>query len=318
MVAENTLLKFTKASQQGNDRSEIGLFTVDDNLGSIDGIKPGESGYLAAAIARSQSIFSSLGNSNFDKEWDSNSQRFLNVTPGDLFGFLKVDNGTIDSVKKDLLAGKQPTNISISIPSASGTNPFTLAANSTGYNISFNNLVLNVQPIDNLPPSKGAGLQGKSEGQLIDLRDVNQSLVDLRIVGDASYNNFIAFYEVEDAQGTLLNGLKPGDPGYAKAAIEGAVFRSRFKSEEDNNVSVSNTKILAPVVVANGTFDDFLSKNSQNKADGSIHAYFNFIGANTDKVDHFRLLGDNKFGVEDIYGGGDRDYNDLIVQLKIT
>ena len=37
----------------------------------------------------------------------------------------------------------------------------------------------------------------------------------------------------------------------------------------------------------------------------------------TDKVDHFRLLGDNKFGVEDLYGGGDRDYNDIVFQLTV-
>jgi Domain of unknown function (DUF4114) len=28
-------------------------------------------------------------------------------------------------------------------------------------------------------------------------------------------------------------------------------------------------------------------------------------------------LGTNKFGVEDIYGGGDRDYNDIIFQANI-
>ncbi len=315
--SENTLLKFTKASQQGNDRSEIDVFTVDDDLGSIDGIKPGENGYLVAAIARAQSIFSSLGNSDFDKQWDGNSQRFLNITPGDKLGFLKIDNDTIDSVKNDLLAGKQPTNISLSIPTANGTAPLALAATTNGYNISFNNLVLNVQPIDNLDPSIGSGLQRKSEGQVIDFRSTIQATVDLRIVGDANYNNFVAFYEVEDEQGTLANGLKPKDAGYAKAAIESALFKSRFKSQEEKNLSVSGVKILAPIVVANGTFDDFLKQNPQNKANSNIHAYFNYIGANTDNFDHFRLLGDNKFGVEDLYGGGDRDFNDVIIQLTV-
>ncbi len=316
--SENTLLKFTKASQQGNDRSEIGVFVVDDDLGSIDGIKPGENGYLVAAIARAQSIFSSLGNSDFDKQWDGTSERFLNITPGDRLGFLKIDNDTIDFVKKDLLAGKQPTNVSLSIPTNNSTSPFTLAAtNNGGYNLSFNNLVLNVQPLDNLTPSKGSGLQGKSEEQVIDLRGTGQAIVDLRIIGDAKYDNYIAFYQVEDETGTLSNGLKPSDPGYAKAAIENAIFKSQFKSQFDKSLSIAGGKILAPVIVANGTFADFLKQNPQNKADSNIHTYFNYIGANTDKVDHFRLLGDNKFGVEDMYGGGDRDYNDLIVQMKV-
>ena len=46
--------------------------------------------------------------------------------------------------------------------------------------------------------------------------------------------------------------------------------------------------------------------------------YFNYVGANPDKVDHVRLLGNNTFGFEDLFGGGDRDYNDIIVQAKLT
>jgi hypothetical protein len=38
---------------------------------------------------------------------------------------------------------------------------------------------------------------------------------------------------------------------------------------------------------------------------------------NSDKVDHIRLLGNNLWGFEDLTGGGDRDYNDMIVKLNI-
>jgi hypothetical protein len=41
------------------------------------------------------------------------------------------------------------------------------------------------------------------------------------------------------------------------------------------------------------------------------------VGANPDKVDHFRLIGNNTFGVEDLYGGGDRDFNDLVINLNV-
>ena len=70
-------------------------------------------------------------------------------------------------------------------------------------------------------------------------------------------------------------------------------------------------------MVANGTFEDFLNRNPQNQANSNIHAYFNYLGANPDKVDHFRLLGDNKFGVEDLYGGGDKDYNDIVFSIAV-
>jgi Calx-beta domain/Domain of unknown function (DUF4114) len=315
-----SLLKFSK-SQQGNDRSEVFAFVVDDDLGRIKGIKPGESGYLAAAIDRAESVFSSLGNSDFDKQNDLNSERYLNITPGKKVEFLEIIGDTLDAVKSDLLAGKSTAEVVFSIAEANPGNAtpvkFTATPSENSYEIGFKDLVLKVETLDKVGIPIGTALQGKSEGQLIDLRTQNSVLFDTKTICDASYSNYIALYEVEDEKGTLANGLKPGDEGYAEAAIRSAVLATRFTSQADTNLSVAGGKILAPVVIANGTFDNFLNQNPTNKADGNIHAYFNFIGANTDKVDHFRLLGDNKFGVEDIYGGGDRDFNDLVFHMSI-
>ncbi len=317
-----TLLKFSKTAPQGKDRSEILAFVVDDDLGRINGIKPGESGYLAAALDRAQTIFSALGNSDFDKQNDgSSSDRYLNITPGQRVEFLEIVDNTLDAIKSDLLAGTTTTKVIFSNPDANASTVaavnFTSAKNS--YAIDFKDLVLKVDVLDNFALPGGNSLQGKSEGQLIDLRTYakTQAVFDTKTIGEASYNNFIALYEVEDEAGTLANGLKPTDAGYAVAAIQSAVLSTIFKSQIDKGLTLSGGKILAPVVVANGTFNDFLKNNPLNKADSNVHAYFNYIGANTDHVDHFRLLGDNKFGVEDMYGGGDRDYNDLIFQMNI-
>jgi Domain of unknown function (DUF4114) len=165
---------------------------------------------------------------------------------------------------------------------------------------------------------KVAKLQGKPEGELLDFSAfAGQSVkVDTVATGDAAYNNYIGFYAVEDAQGTLANGLKVGDVGYAEAAIRSAILRS-FKTEIQPDRTVTGGKILAPVVIANGTVEAFLNRNPLNKSDSSIHAYFNYLGANTDNFDHFKLLDSNKFGVEDLYGGGDRDFNDIVFQANI-
>jgi Calx-beta domain/Domain of unknown function (DUF4114) len=318
----NTLLKFTKVPQPNSDLSEICAFVVDDDLGRINGIKPGESGYLAAAIDRARTIFSSLGNSTFDRQNDSNSQRYLNFMQGDRIEFLTIANDTLDRVKTDLAAGKPTANILFSLPDANPSNApqvkFTSNPTNNSYDIALKDLMLRVETVDNFKAQGGTSLQGKLEGQVIDLRSYSgQAIFDTKTIGDASYNNYIAFYEVEDEGGTLAGGLKPGDAGYAEAAIRSAVMSTRYKSQVDTDLSVAGGKILAPVMVANGTFEKFLSQNPKNNANSDIHAYFNYLGANTDKVDHFRLLGDNKFGVEDIYGGGDRDYNDLIFQMTI-
>jgi hypothetical protein len=65
-----------------------------------------------------------------------------------------------------------------------------------------------------------------------------------------------------------------------------------------------------PILVANGTIAAAASGYKLN-------TYTAFIGANPDKTEHIRLLGDNTFGFEDMFGGGDRDYNDLIIKATI-
>jgi hypothetical protein len=72
--------------------------------------------------------------------------------------------------------------------------------------------------------------------------------------------------------------------------------------------------IYAPFLIANGRPDALVDGNSSN--DPAV--YFPFLGANADGVDHIRLLGDNTFGFEDLSGGGDRDYNDVIVQVNFA
>jgi Domain of unknown function (DUF4114) len=289
---------------------------------------------LAAALDRSQVIFSNLGNNPIDRGFDLNSQRYVNFIPGDRVEFGLVADDSIDSVKAALAAGKSTAPVFFSLPGANANNSsqakFTALPNNSGYQIAwanaiddgktnraFNDMVLKVETLDNFTPAIGTNLQGKSAGEVLDLRNfVGQIKVDTVSVSDAAYNNYIGFYAVEDTLGTLANGLKVGDVGYAEAAIKSAVWRSS-KTENISDRSIAGGKIFAPVVIANGTFEDFLKNNPQNQANSNIHAYFNYLDANTDKVDHFRLLGDNKFGVEDLYGGGDRDYNDIVFQMTV-
>lgn len=145
--------------------------------------------------------------------------------------------------------------------------------------------------------------------------------VDTVTTGDAAYNNNIGFYAVQDSIGTIKLGngstLKPGDANYAVEAVKSAVLRAA-KIDNKFNQNITGDSIYAPVVVAQGSLDDFVSKNPTNGGGGNeIHAYFNYLGANTDKFDHFKLTAPNTFAVEDMYGGGDKDYNDLIVNINV-
>jgi hypothetical protein len=67
--------------------------------------------------------------------------------------------------------------------------------------------------------------------------------------------------------------------------------------------------IFAPFIIVDGNAADF--------AKGTKQAYFTYLGANSDGVDHIRLLGNNIFGFEDLPSGGDRDFNDIIVKVTL-
>ncbi|MEO1374445.1 MAG: DUF4114 domain-containing protein [Cyanobacteria bacterium J06635_10] len=71
--------------------------------------------------------------------------------------------------------------------------------------------------------------------------------------------------------------------------------------------------MFAPFVIANGTLEEVLNDNSND-----AQVFFAHIGANSDGFDHFRNLGGNTWGVEDLPDGGDMDYNDIVFQLNVT
>jgi hypothetical protein len=169
----------------------------------------------------------------------------------------------------------------------------------------------------------GTKSQGLAEGRIIDLTDyAGKALkVDITTKGDAAYTNNIGFYQVTDAltgaiqltDGTIL---KPSDTNYAAEAIRSAVIQAG-KIDSKLGLDVPGGGIYAPVVVAQGSLTDFINKNPTNGGDGSaIHAYFNYLGANPDKFDHFKLTSPNTFAVEDQFGGGDKDFNDLIINTN--
>ena len=310
------------SQKQTNKVNEIGFFNVDDRNGKVGGIAPGEAGYLKVAIERSKSILTTLGGDFFNTQ-----KQEIGLDPNKIYQFFEVENGSLTEVKQKLDKGETPTNIRLANLDANGNSPIKVTGNSlqSGYNVSINNdeLVLKVTKLDGVLPSRpiGSDNQGKIEGRTIDLtKYTGQSLkVDITTKSDAVYQSQIGFYTVKDALGTieLADGttVKPGDANYAMVAVKNAIANAGLRSnriDTKTDRSIAGGQIYAPVVVAQGTMDDFINKTSNN-----IQAYFNYVGANTDKVDHFRQIGANTFGVEDMYGGGDRDFNDLVIQTNI-
>ncbi|BAZ48561.1 Na-Ca exchanger/integrin-beta4 [Nostoc sp. NIES-4103] len=136
---------------------------------------------------------------------------------------------------------------------------------------------------------------------------------------EAKYNNFVGFYKVEDTQGTITdpltgNQLKPTDTGYAQLAVKLREPEVSLTAPNHSQATFEDTLqggyLYAPFLIGNG--------NPDTLNDDFSRVYLPFIQGNSDKVDHINLLGENIFGFEDLYGGGDRDFNDIIVQTKFT
>jgi pimeloyl-ACP methyl ester carboxylesterase len=318
-------VKFTALSHTNNLNNEIGLFRVDDAAGSVNGILPGATGYLQAALDRSQVVFSNLSGNFFD----ANSQRQLSFTAGDRFQLYSVQNSTTDQARQNLSSGQTLPSILFANPAANaGSSAFArIDASGGNLNVAWNDgtnpsgtyqdLVVRVEEVIT-PAPIGTGLQGTAQGEVLDLRAATGTVqVGTSIRSDASYNNSIGLYRVDDATGRI-GTLNPSDAGYAAAALRQAVLTLN-KTQTTAQQQLTGGAIYGTFIVANGTVQDFLTQNATNAGGENVpHAYFNYVAANPDRVDHVRLLGDNKFGFEDFLGGGDRDYNDTVVQFNLT
>jgi Domain of unknown function (DUF4114) len=264
---------------------------------------------------------SKIGTINFG---EVNGLEFEN---GQLFGFTggTITNQGVNRIKID-------TNNAVSTLDKVITGIRTLGiegASELGDSISNQSPQPSVTPITPTPvfptsAPNAIGTKGQSLiNRMIDLTNyAGQTLkVDTVSKGDAAYTNNVGFYVVQDEIGTikLANGntLRPNDANYAMEAIKSAILQAgKIDSKLDRDIV--GGAIYAPVVVAQGSFSDFISKNPTNGGGGNeIHAYFNYIGANTDNFDHFRLIAPNTFAVEDQYGGGDKDFNDLVVNMNV-
>jgi len=314
---EKTRLSVELTGHSSNQLYELGVFAVDDQQGNIQGIAPGTAGYTEAALQRGKAIFSSLN--NVPNRFNGDLTSLLEFTSGEQLRFYLVRNSTTDNV----LAGQtaitdvlfsDSTNLQIE---SLGDDSFSLAWKSQ-------DLVVRIQATDQQLPL-GTGLQGKRQGELIDLRGViAQVKADFVVSREAAFNNFIGFYQVADENGGIdTNGdrtadILVGQAGYTEAAIRGRVPGIDLTVNNQGTATYTGTfgsdAIFAPFIIIDGRPDAISDRNVNNNP----AVYFAFLGANSDKVDHIRLLGNNTFGFEDLANGGDKDFNDVVVQVNLT
>lgn len=304
--------------------NELGVFIVDDPTGKIDGINPDSAEYTAKALARSQVIFSAIAN-NPNGFNPANLERFLEFNENANLRFYLIKNASNDGIN---IGNTTKSNIIFSSTSTQkitnlGSEGFSLGWKEGSSN-EFQDLQIKIQAFNQSLPL-GTKLQGQFQGEVIDLRDISGNITaDFIVNREANFNNFVGFYKVANTEGGIdtnsdgIADILPGQVGYIQAAvqnrIEGVDLTVNNQGTATYNGTLIGGSIFAPFIIIDGRPDALLDGNTNN--DPAI--YFPYLGANTDKFDHIRLLGNNVFGFEDLPNGGDQDFNDVIVQVKFS
>lgn len=326
--ASKTNIKITLNERSSSKVNELGIFVVDDAEGRINGIAPGAQGYIQAALARSKQIFSAIANPprGFNT---SNLTSLLELNSGANLRFYLVRNSTTSAV----LAGSTATTEVLFADASTAkitelsTDIYSLAwKDGSNNSVDFKDLVVTVESTsDSL--ALGTSLQGNQEGELLDFRNVaSTQLINatFTVNREAAFDNFVGFFKIVNEQGGIdTNGdgtadVLPGQAGYAQAAVRNRVagidLRVNNQGTATYNGSFTGGGIFATFLIVNDGPDKLLDGN----ANDDPRVYFPFLGANPDKVDHVRMLGNNIFGFEDLPNGGDMDYNDVIVKVDLT
>ena len=312
-AGENATLEFTLDSTDAFFINEVGYYIVDDTNGIVDGVAPGDANYLETVLNSGEVIFSVLRNT--DTLFGESPNRIVEgLAANEQLGFFLVANSTVDQVLEDIAnTGSTATDVLFSVDGANvdgaeqtqfvnvGTNAFTVQWEDevAGGDQDFNDLTFTVAITEEEPPL-GNTFQGEIEQEIFDFRGVDgQFQASLDTLSNSNLGSTVGFYVVNDTDGNITDPttgvtLSPGDADYVQTAQDISVLEL---SNPTDSLILDGGEIYATYL-----------RVGQD-------VFFSFIEANTDGIDHVRLLGDNTLGFEDEIGGGDLDFDDLVIKI---
>jgi hypothetical protein len=137
---------------------------------------------------------------------------------------------------------------------------------------------------------------------------------------EAAFSNEMGYFWVDDAQCRIGN-LLPGDVGYAAAALDKSRSQVLFAQGQSPGAGgqyiLPSDKYLGWYLIQNATTEAFLSHNPGNVIGKGPVAFFSYPGANPDGLSHVHYRNGHEMSWEDLTGGGDRDYDDLVFRFNM-
>tara|TARA_B100001059_G_C17830235_1_gene584180 strand:+ start:513 stop:2555 length:2043 start_codon:yes stop_codon:yes gene_type:complete len=144
------------------------------------------------------------------------------------------------------------------------------------------------------------------------LTDAQSLTGSLKLERDSSNDPVIGFYRVLDTSGTVLdalgNAVKPGDADYQSVALSPSNL-----SDGLNTLTLENNSSRSVNYSLDGLVNGFYLAPYAITANNT---WFAWSQANSDRQDHFKVLGSNQFGLDDQAGPGrDGNFSDVIMSF---
>jgi cyclophilin family peptidyl-prolyl cis-trans isomerase len=286
-------------SRRAKYDDEFGYFIVNSLDGSVGNVAPTNHSYAHTGIGGSTSHVL------FGKGAKNGAKATLNVQGGQMIVFYMIQNNTTANFlaknATDTLHGNNNGDAPLAFFSVAGANPdgkkhaqviVDPTTGSAEYNwedlaglgdSDFNDAVLTVH-------LAGQSARPPATLHVPGMGNKTVTLVGTLGAGHQSISGDLGVYFVDNPDGSI-GTLKPGDPGYAAAALASANSRVLFgagSAAGAHNVTVPAGKYLGFYLISAGTTANFLTSNPTNNSQHPAVALFSFASANPSQINHFR------------------------------
>ncbi|MCX5946310.1 MAG: DUF4114 domain-containing protein, partial [Cyanobacteria bacterium] len=248
-------------------------------------------------------LFGTLSNNDVPDTSKMSFQRDINLINGQKLMFFEVVDNTLEAILK-----KGSLDSSFRTLDVSKLTDISATAGNGGSILSLF-LSTDVSGLGELISSQ------MGDAPIFDFSTLSSQTLtgDVLIAREASYDSSIGFYKLERTDGAVRDSLTnslimPGEVGYTAAALRSDNLFTGFGSLATGNRTNKTATLDA--------FKDAGLLAPFARVANTGETYFSFAAANSDGLSHFRVLGTGVLGLEDIKGGGDRDFDDLIAAFN--
>lgn len=343
-----TTLNFDFLASLAANKNELGLYVVDDLSGKVNGVAPGASNYWSTVAASSsrQVIFSfqtggTHTNTTFTFAAGTKLAFYLSVnktitnslTTGNIFSTIKAAN-------KDGIFHAQAN-----LDRTGNRETYGFEDTFKGGDRDFNDMVFSIRNGTTAPATGALSVDIASPTTTVKTNFAMLPTLNSRY---RPIGGEIGIFEVLDAQGTIAapiagnpnRTLKPGDAGYAQAALSQLSMQVLFTkgdvpAEKTRTVNMAGGSFFGVYFIPRGTAASLLTSNpSDSITPGLPIAYFSFAAANPDNGNvHMRSYGRDgesrtqtgllpvlndptRINMMGVANGGNGQFTDLILQYS--